>query len=201
MAGKRTQDRREWVLRALQTYECRLVRYAARLLSDEDAARDVVQHAFLRLCDQRPEQIDGRLAAWLFTVCRNRAMDLLRRNGRYQRLDDEAAGGCIGNEPDPAELAEARDVKRTLSKLVAQLPPSQREAVDLWSEGFDYRQIGEITNRTAGSVRVQVHRALKALRTHAELRPFFDEGADVGEQPISNRFREARHGHPTKRVP
>src|SRR4051812_47542733 len=70
--------RREWVLAALDQYEGRLLSYAQRLLGDPDQARDVVQFTFLRLCDQSPEEIDDRLAQWLYTVCRNRALDLLR---------------------------------------------------------------------------------------------------------------------------
>src|SRR5262245_52162348 len=81
-------DRREWVLAALDQLEGRLLRYAQRLLggsqvaSATDESRDVVQFVFLRLCDQSPEKIGDRLAQWLYTVCRNRAMDVLRASGR-----------------------------------------------------------------------------------------------------------------------
>ena len=40
----------------------------------------------------------------------------------------------------------------------------QREAVDLWTEGFSYREIAEITGNRQGQLRVLVHRALKRLR-------------------------------------
>jgi RNA polymerase sigma factor (sigma-70 family) len=47
---------------------------------------------------------------------------------------------------------------------VAQLPAAQRDAVDLWCEGFTYRQIAEIAGHSEGNVRVLVHRAIKQLR-------------------------------------
>ena len=72
-------NHRQWVLAVLNRYERRLMRFAARLLHDQDAARDAVQHTFLRLCDQQPADLDDRLALWLFTVCRNKAMDLMGR--------------------------------------------------------------------------------------------------------------------------
>src|SRR6476659_1411620 len=75
-------DRRQWVLAALDQFEGRLLRYAQRLLGDPESARDVVQFVFLRLCDQSSADIDDRLAQWLYTVCRNRALDLLKSNGR-----------------------------------------------------------------------------------------------------------------------
>jgi RNA polymerase sigma factor (sigma-70 family) len=47
---------------------------------------------------------------------------------------------------------------------VAQLPPSQREAIDLWCEGFSYREISRIAGQSEGNVRVLVHRAIKQLK-------------------------------------
>jgi len=78
-------DRRQWVLAALDQYEGRLLHYAQRLLGNLDEARDVVQFAFLRLCDESPDEMEGRLAQWLYTVCRNRCLDVLRANGREKK--------------------------------------------------------------------------------------------------------------------
>ena len=63
-------DKQRWVLVALDEYEVRLLRYALRLVGDQDLARDAVQHAFVKLCDQAPESVGERPAAWLFRVCR-----------------------------------------------------------------------------------------------------------------------------------
>src|SRR4051794_9238404 len=87
------QDKRAWVLAALEEFELRLVRYALRLLGDESSARDAVQHAFLRLCGESPEDhepfAERPLAPWLFAVVRNRTIDLLRERGRAGSLEDD----------------------------------------------------------------------------------------------------------------
>src|SRR5439155_5640299 len=88
---ERDSDRREWVLAALDQFEARLLRYAQRLLGNLDESRDVVQFVFLRLCDQSPAKIGDRLAQWLYTVCRNRALDVLRASGR-----EKANGKHVG---------------------------------------------------------------------------------------------------------
>ena len=72
----------QWIVSALARYEAPLLRYASRLLGDVDRARDVVQDTFLKLCREDPTRLDGHLAQWLFTVCRNRALDIQRKEGR-----------------------------------------------------------------------------------------------------------------------
>jgi len=164
-------ERRQWVLEALDEYEGRLVRYALRLLGDADLARDAVQHAFLKLCEQSQAEIGSRLAAWLYTVCRNRATDLLRSHARERQAKTDHGDQATGEEADPAFRAEEADLSGLLRRLITRLPASQREAVDLWSEGFTYAEIARIARRHEGHVRVLVHRGLKALREHPEVRP------------------------------
>lgn len=198
--------RREWVLSALDEYEGRLLRYALRLLGGElDLARDAVQHAFLKLCDvgsacrAEPESLSDNasaeiplgkrdlLAAWLFRVCRNRAVDHLRQAGRERALGahaDESHAGqpawrLAGREPDPASAAENGELAGCLRELLGELPAAQREAIDLWCEGFVYRQIAEITGRKEGHVRVLVHRGLARLREHRQVRAWIEEEARV----------------------
>lgn len=163
-------DHREWVLSALDEYEGRLTRYATRILSDEEAARDAVQHAFLRLCDQSQTELNGRLAPWLYAVCRNKALDHLRRNGRHESLNGSQLHEIAGRELDPALAAEREDLGTWLRELVEALPTKLREVIGLWLDGFSYTEIAEITNRTPGHVRVVVHRAMTKLREHPRIR-------------------------------
>lgn len=200
-ANGKPKNRREWVLDALEQFEGRLVRYALRLLGDEQTARDAVQHAFMRLCDQRPEQFKGPIAPWLFAVCRNKAMDILRSTGRDRSRLDDCPDDPIGREPDPADVFEKEDLYAGLRRLVDGLPDGQREAIDLWLEGFTYTQIAEITGRREGSCRVMLHRALCRLRQHPWTRQFLEHKSSFDENrsaaPINARSNdccnEARH--------
>ena len=186
MTRTELSNRRRWVLSVLDEHEARLTRFAARLVGDEDAARDVVQHAFLRLCDESPNELHDRVAQWLFTVCRNRAVDVLRRRGRTTSLDKLDAHAGVSKEPDPAVAVEKQEIYRRLNGLVAGLPPNQREAIDLWSEGFANAEIAAITGHSEGNVRVLVHRALKTLRRHPLARLLLGEAAETG-RPVRDR--------------
>jgi RNA polymerase sigma factor (sigma-70 family) len=154
----------EWILAVLSEYERPLLRFAWRLLGDEDSARDVVQQSFLRLCGQSYEAIGHRTAAWLFAVCRNLAVDLSRKRNQAAVEGDYELAGFPGRELDPADSAEKADMHRQINRMVDELPLPQREAIALWAEGFSYRDIAEVTKTTEGNVRVIVHRALKRLR-------------------------------------
>src|SRR5438876_33202 len=103
-SGRRTggpgNGRVDWIAEAVERYEAPLSRYAARLVRDTDRARDVVQDTFLRLCRQDRRAIDGDLGPWLYTVCRNRAVDVLRKDRREEPLDQvDAATGPPASGP------------------------------------------------------------------------------------------------------
>lgn len=167
-------DSQAWVLEAVDLYELPLLRYARRLLGDVDLAADAVQHAFVQLCSHSRERLGGREAAWLFRVCRNKALDQLRQAGRERTALEPAGPGdataaVADRGPDPAVLVERRELAGALRRLLAELPPAQREAIDLWCEGFTHREIAEITGRQEGHVRVLTHRGLTALRRHPSI--------------------------------
>lgn len=179
------------VLEAVDTHELPLLRYAQRLLGDLDLARDAVQHAFMKLCEEPRERLAGRVAPWLFRVCRNKAVDHLRRAGREQAvLDGDAfsaspSSANLGNRvaDDPAVIAADHDLASRLRELLQHLPAPQRETIDLWCEGLTYREIAEITGRQEGHVRVLAHRGLAALRGHPLVRRLLEDTVSPTSTP------------------
>jgi len=179
--GDAVEEGHAWVMAAVERYEEALLRYARRLVGDLDLAHDAVQHTFLKLCGESRDAIESRLGPWLFAVCRNRAIDQLRRGGRERPLDlgptpahrpGEASERTqpASREADPAAAAEAHDLAARLHTLLAELPVAQGEVIELWCQGFAYRQIAEITGRQEGHVRVLAHRGLSRLRAHPLVR-------------------------------
>ncbi len=56
-----------WIADAMREHQAPLVRYATRLLGgDVDRAQDVVQDAFLRLCRQSSQNVQGHVIEWLY---------------------------------------------------------------------------------------------------------------------------------------
>src|SRR3990172_8871275 len=90
-------SRGEWIEAALRRFEAPLLRYAARLLGSEEAARDAVQETFLRLCQADRARVDDHLAQWLYTVCRTRAVDARRKERPVDRLDESNTPAVPGH--------------------------------------------------------------------------------------------------------
>src|SRR4051812_28771664 len=72
----------------LQRFELPLLRYATRIIGDQERARDVVQETFVQLQRSKREEHDNAPAKWLFTVCRNRALNVCRKERRLAFLDE-----------------------------------------------------------------------------------------------------------------
>lgn len=155
---------RQWVMKALEENEQRLTTYVNRLTGGKlDLAADVVQHAFLKLCHQDRQAIGENVAAWLYRVCRNRVFDEMRK----QKISSERNGFAARQtqiESRQYEELEQAELMGGIQNLIDDLPQDQREAIDMWSNGFRFREIGELLGKTEGAVRISVHRALKQLR-------------------------------------
>ena len=159
-------DREAWVREALTGFEAPLVRYATRLLRDAEAARDVVQDVFLRLCRQSPASLDGRLREWLFAVCRNRAIDHLRKEGRMHPVANPVDPAAATDQPPPLRLLESAEQGDALADAVRALPARQQELVQLrFGAGLSYREIASVTSLSVGNVGYVLHMAMRALRT------------------------------------
>jgi RNA polymerase sigma-70 factor (ECF subfamily) len=142
-----------------------LTLYAARLLGDADGARDVVQDTFLRLCKQDRAHVEPHLAEWLFTVCRNRALDVLRKEGRMTRLSEDHTDLQPSHEPGPGEALERRESASIVLKLLDQLPVGQREVIRLkFQNGFSYKEISRISGYSVSNVGFLIHTGLKTIR-------------------------------------
>ena len=158
--------------RALSDFEVPLTRYAVSILGDIERSRDAVQDTFVKLYEQDPEAIKDKVKAWLFTVCRNRCYDILKKERRVMRLDDDEVHALPSSTDDPAQLmarGEDRekldsDLKRLLS-LIEALPDRQREVMRLkFQADLSYKEIGEALAITVSNVGFIVHSAFKKLR-------------------------------------
>lgn len=157
-------DQGRWINSAVQEYEGALVRYATQITGDLDRGRDVVQDTFLRLCRQDPRQLDGRLAQWLFTVCRNRALDIRRKEDRMKTMTQDQAAAQL-DAGAAVNRVEQQETVDQISRFMDGLSDNQRDVVRLkFQNGLSYKEIAAITELSVSNVGYLIHTAIKALR-------------------------------------
>lgn len=174
--------------RTLDTYEPKLMRYAARLLAgtapappgpDAAPARDtqpadLVQEAFLRL--HRHGRVHGSTSirhpgTWLYRVVHNLAMDALRKRVRTRdaRPALEAAARQRADDADEHDAAalgqlEQREQIDLAMRLLHDLPEQQRRVITLkLLDGLTLRQIAEVLGSSPGSVNYHLNQGLTRL--------------------------------------
>jgi RNA polymerase sigma-70 factor (ECF subfamily) len=156
---------REQMDALLQRFERPLLQYATRILGDSDRARDVVQETFIKFQNEDRVELDHAPAKWLFTVCRNGALNICRKEKRMTYLDQELLETRESEQPAPYEKLEAKEASGFLLRILGTLPPRQQEVLQLkFQNDLSYHEIGEITQLSASNVGVMIHNALKTLR-------------------------------------
>src|SRR5713101_2998384 len=73
----------------LQRFEIPLLQFATRITGDRERARDVVQETFMKYQRNGALSHEVEPATWLFTVCRNRALNVCRKEKRMIYLDEQ----------------------------------------------------------------------------------------------------------------
>jgi RNA polymerase sigma factor (sigma-70 family) len=146
---------------------------ARRRRVDADRIDDVVQDVLLTIHRARHTYDPSRsFTAWLSVIADRRSIDLLRRTRRqdmrevhaplaFESRADEAA--------DPSRGLAYVDASGTVAGALASLPARQREAVQHFViEERSLADVSALTRRTKGSLKVNLHRALRALRKKVE---------------------------------
>jgi RNA polymerase sigma-70 factor (ECF subfamily) len=155
----------DWVREALARFERPLLRYALRITGDVETAQDVVQDTFLKLCQADRAQIEGYLAPWLYRVCRNRALDVRKKEQRMQSVDPVILAEHPSSQPPPGAVAQGRETESLAREAFAELPENQQEVFRLkFQEHLSYKEISAVTGFPVTNVRYLIHISLKRVR-------------------------------------
>ena len=146
-----------------ERYAPLLMRSMLRELYVREEASDLVQQTFLQLHRARADFDPGqKLKPWIFTIAMNLKREYFRRKKRRPErpLDAETiepAVGAIG-----AAQVEAR---RTLARMLADLPADQREVIELhWFDGLEFPEVAAVVGASVSAVKVRAHRGYVRLR-------------------------------------
>ncbi|WP_159711214.1 sigma-70 family RNA polymerase sigma factor [Geminicoccus flavidas] len=142
--------------------------YLRRLGVADPAADDLCQEVMLSVW-RRAGQYDRRLASpatWIYTIARNRRIDLLRRDrGAEAELDERALEEPDG-QPLSDEIVAARQMRERMLEAVATLPPEQARLLRIfYFEEKSHSAIAEEMALPLGTVKSRLRLALGKMRT------------------------------------
>ena len=143
-----------------------MLRYVVSLIRSKATARDIVHDAFVKLWTVRHTlDPDRSLKAFLYRMVRNLAF-----NNRRNRITRDAKIDLVRDtisEPfaRPDESLDAHHLKIQLRAWMDELPPRQREALELSRfEGLSHEEIATVMQVSPRTVNNHVVKAMKHLR-------------------------------------
>ena len=145
----------------IRTHSRALFAIAYGILQNREEAEDVVQDSLVKAWKTRWRVRDPeKFPAWLATIARHRAHDILRKRRPLPTLDPA----------DSSDTSDNSDLDRDLHSALATLPELHRAALTLrYFEEMDYATIESRLGVTNGALRGILGRALAAMRK--QLRP------------------------------
>lgn len=135
-------------------------RFILKQIKDKDAAKDIVQDSFEKMW-RKIDSIDAQKSkTYLFTTAYHTLVDYTRKNSRKTALDELEFN-------KHSHTKQYSDLKEVLNRGLEQLPEIQKSVLLLRDyEGYDYAEIGEITNLNESQVKVYIFRARTFLKNY-----------------------------------
>jgi len=146
-------------------YLAPIYRYLACRVGDPRDAEDLTAQVFLTAFERFAQyRSQGKFAAWLFTIARNKSIDFFRTHRREQPLETTPIykAGVV-------EESARQDETRAILDIIAGFSPEERELLDLrFAAEMSFREIAGLLHRTESAVKKQVYRLLARIKKEME---------------------------------
>ena len=137
-----------------------LIKSGAPAAVAEECAQDVMATLWQKAALYDPAR--AAVATWVFTIARNRRIDMARRD---RRPEPEALDWGPQGAPDQAEVYAAAEETRELGRALAALPDKQRALIQRAFYGdLSHREIAAETGLPLGTIKSRIRLALDRLR-------------------------------------
>jgi RNA polymerase sigma-70 factor (ECF subfamily) len=151
---------------------------ALNTIADPARAEEITQDVFVRVWERaetyRTEQ--GRVATWLSSITRNRAIDVFRRR-RVRRenllISWEEVEGLDPPAPQNVEAeVDLAQRRRLVRWAVAQLPEEQKQALGLaFFQGLSHVEVADALHEPLGTIKTRIRLGMQKLRSLLQNEP------------------------------
>ena len=163
------KDRAAYI-KIFEHFAPRLKSYLLKQGANEDAAEEVIQDAMIKVW-RKAKMYDpskAKASTWIFTIARNRRIDLLRKGKRSEYLSD--ANIIEETQSDDEQLSVEDFYVQTeeaqiLKSKIDELPDEQMKLLEMaFYEDKTHQEIAEETQIPLGTVKSRIRLALGKLR-------------------------------------
>lgn len=144
-----------------------LLGVALRIVRRRDLADEVIQEAFLQIW-QKAATFDpqrGSARAWIFSIVRYRALNMLRKTSREVTVDQTILSNEPATDADLLDALSQTTDAEALRRCLEQLDPPKRNSILLaYINGYSHSQIAAQMEAPLGTVKAWIRRGLVALR-------------------------------------
>lgn len=143
-----------------------LYRLALRITLNREEAEDIVQDTLIKVWNKREDwnEIES-IEAFSLTICRNLALDRLKKAGNQNDSLDETPTERADQASNPYEEMIQKDRISLVRRLVDGLPEKQRSCMQLRDfEGKPYKEIATILGISEEQVKVNIFRARQTIK-------------------------------------
>ncbi len=151
-------------------YAPKIYRFVRLKVDSQETAQDLTSEAFLRIWQhiQRQRKIRERFQALLYKITRNLIIDFYRNKSVREILieDNLEEFSKIEDNNTSDELIIRQEEMKEVRRAIAQIHPSYQDVI-VWHfiDELSISEIAEIVEKNEGTVRVLIHRAVKALKS------------------------------------
>ncbi len=163
---RRAQEEREAFAALYVKYLKRVYTYVYYRVGSVEDAEDISESVFLHALIHLDRYQDRGIpfSAWLLRIAHNLVANWHRDSKRRRTVGLDAVGPLPDTSPMPEEAVESEEERREVLELLATLSEERQQALILrYAEGMKHREIGEVMGKSAGAVKVLIHRSLISL--------------------------------------
>lgn len=154
--------------RLVQKHGTALLNFLLRYTGDRTVAEDIVQEVFIRIYTSAhtfKKTTGVKASTWIFKIAYNLSMNEIKRQRRYKRFCN--ALNQTGQQTQHLERIKEWETRKDIMAALRRLPEDQRAALLLRvNEGYSYREISNILNRSVSGVESLIFRGRKSLKKH-----------------------------------
>ncbi len=147
-----------------QRYRLPLFSYLHRLLPGRaDTVDEIFQQTWVKATQNISRYTDQqRFLAWLCRIAHNLVMDFFR--SRRHLADEEVPESYAAPARSPDEALAREQREKALAEAIRQLPPEQREIINLRAQGISFKDIAARKGLALNTALGRMHYAVQNLR-------------------------------------